>query len=150
MRAWRWWKTHASGWRDLTSLSGMINNGGKEILSLPRLQFYRRIHGWYFSCLHRAAKEVNSCRVGLWRHQRAGAWHYAGCSFYTRREIHKSMTKIIEAMMVIRGMQLLWNRKLRLGRSGWMMPAETVTARPWGACASCLAWVNIDQVFLMQ
>ncbi|MBI1768977.1 MAG: L-serine ammonia-lyase, iron-sulfur-dependent, subunit alpha [Bacteroidetes bacterium] len=132
---------------DMTSRSGMINNGAKKVYRYPKavlsIEFQRLISRAL------AAKEVNSCMGLVVAAPTAGASGIMPGVLYTLQEIHKiDDQKILEAMMVAAGIAIIIEQKASIAGAVGGCQAETGTAAAMGAGAIvyCLDG-NIDQVF---
>ncbi len=149
MRAWAVMKDAVrSGLEeDMTSRSGMINNGAKKVYRYPKavlsIEFQRLISRAL------AAKEVNSCMGRVVAAPTAGASGIMPGVLFTLQEIHHiDDEKIIEAMMVAAGIAIIIEQKASIAGAVGGCQAETGTAAAMGAGAIvyCLDG-NIDQVF---
>ncbi len=132
---------------DMTSRSGMINNGAKKVYRYPKavlsIEFQRLISRAL------AAKEVNSCMGRVVAAPTAGASGIMPGVLFTLQEIHDiEDEKIIEAMMVAAGIAIIIEQKASIAGAVGGCQAETGTAAAMGAGAIvyCLDG-NIDQVF---
>jgi len=132
---------------DMTSLSGMINNGAKKIKDCKinvlddnfRTLLYRTI----------AAKEVNSCMGRIVAAPTAGASGILPGILYHLQDIHKLSDKLIhESMLVAAGVALIIEKRASISGAVGGCQAETGTAAAMGAAAIvyCLGG-NIDQIF---
>ncbi len=149
MRAWKVMKeaVHTGLEEDMTSRSGMINNGAKKVYRYPKavlsIEFQRLISRAL------AAKEVNSCMGRVVAAPTAGASGIMPGVLFTLQEIHHiDDKKIIEAMMVAAGIAIIIEQKASIAGAVGGCQAETGTAAAMGAGAIvyCLDG-NIDQVF---
>ena len=149
LKAWKVMKeaVHTGLEEDMTSRSGMINNGAKKVYRYPKavlsLEFQRLISRAL------AAKEVNSCMGRVVAAPTAGASGIMPGVLYTLQEIHHiDDKKIIEAMMVAAGIAIIIEQKASIAGAVGGCQAETGTAAAMGAGAIvyCLDG-NIDQVF---
>jgi len=132
---------------DMTSRSGMINNGAKKVYRHPKavlsVEFQRLI------ARALAAKEVNSCMGRVVAAPTAGASGIMPGVLFTLQEIHHiDDKKIIEAMMVAAGIAIIIEQKASIAGAVGGCQAETGTAAAMGAgsIVYCLDG-NIDQVF---
>ncbi len=132
---------------DMTSRSGMINNGAKKVYRYPKavlsIEFQRLISRAL------AAKEVNSCMGRVVAAPTAGASGIMPGVLVTLQEIHHiDDKKILEAMMVAAGIAIIIEQKASIAGAVGGCQAETGTAAAMGAGAIvyCLDG-NIDQVF---
>lgn len=133
--------------RDMTSLSGMINNGAKKIRDCQT-----EVLGPEFKkLLYRAvaAKEVNSCMGRIVAAPTAGASGILPGVLSTLQDIHKLQDRTIyEGMLVGAGIALIIERRASISGAVGGCQAETGTAAAMGAGAVvyCLGGSN-DQVF---
>jgi L-serine dehydratase len=149
MKAWKVMKeaVHTGLEEDMTSRSGMINNGAKKVYRYPKtvlsVEFQRLISRAL------AAKEVNSCMGRVVAAPTAGASGIMPGVMFTLQEIHHiDDKKIIEAMMVAAGIAIIIEQKASIAGAVGGCQAETGTAAAMGAGAIvyCLDG-DIDQVF---
>ncbi len=149
MKAWKVMKeaVHTGLEEDMTSRSGMINNGAKKVYRYPKavlsVEFQRLISRAL------AAKEVNSCMGRVVAAPTAGASGIMPGVLFTLQEIHRiDDKKIIEAMMVAAGIAIIIEQKASIAGAVGGCQAETGTAAAMGAGAIvyCLDG-NIDRVF---
>jgi len=149
MRAWKVMKeaVRTGLEEDMTSRSGMINNGAKKVYRYPKavlsIEFQRLISRAL------AAKEVNSCMGRVVAAPTAGASGIMPGVLFTLQEIHNiDDKKIIEAMMVAAGIAIIIEQKASIAGAVGGCQAETGTAAAMGAGAIvyCLDG-SIDQVF---
>ncbi len=149
MRAWTVMKEAVrSGLEeDMTSRSGMINNGAKKVYNYPTPVLSPEFQKLISRAL--AAKEVNSCMGRVVAAPTAGASGIMPGVLYTLQEIHHTNDqKIIEAMMVAAGIAIIIEQKASIAGAVGGCQAETGTAAAMGAGA--IVYVlggNIDQVF---
>ncbi|MGC4022378.1 MAG: L-serine ammonia-lyase, iron-sulfur-dependent, subunit alpha [Cyclobacteriaceae bacterium] len=132
---------------DMTSRSGMINNGAKKVFHHPVTVLSPEFQKLISRAL--AAKEVNSCMGRVVAAPTAGASGIMPGVLYTLQEIHKiDDQKILEAMMVAAGIAIIIEQKASIAGAVGGCQAETGTAAAMGAGAIvyCLNG-NIDQVF---
>ena len=132
---------------DMTSRSGMINNGAKKVFRHPVAVLSPEFQKLISRAL--AAKEVNSCMGLVVAAPTAGASGIMPGVLFTLQEIHKiDDQKIIEAMMVAAGIAIIIEQKASIAGAVGGCQAETGTAAAMGAGAIvyCLGG-NIDQVF---
>lgn len=132
---------------DMTSHSGMINNGAKKVynhnVTVLSPEFQRLI------ARALAAKEVNSCMGRIVAAPTAGASGIMPGTLYTLQEIHGlSDKKIIEGMLISAGVALIIEQKASLAGAVGGCQAETGSAAAMAASAitHCLGG-DIDQVF---
>ncbi|RAW02724.1 L-serine ammonia-lyase, iron-sulfur-dependent, subunit alpha [Pseudochryseolinea flava] len=132
---------------DMTSRSGMINNGAKKVYRYPKPVLSKEFQQLISRAL--AAKEVNSCMGRVVAAPTAGASGIMPGVLYTLQEIHHlGDKKIIDAMLVAAGIALIMEQKASISGAVGGCQAETGTAAAMGAGAIvfCLDG-NIDQVF---
>jgi L-serine dehydratase len=132
---------------NMTSRSGMINNGAKKVYNHPlailSLDFQKLISRAL------AAKEVNSCMGRVVAAPTAGASGILPGVLYTLQEIHGlSDRKILEGLLVGAGIALIIEQKASLAGAVGGCQAETGSAAAMasGAIVYCLGG-TIDQVF---
>ncbi|MFC0655656.1 L-serine ammonia-lyase, iron-sulfur-dependent, subunit alpha [Mongoliitalea lutea] len=132
---------------DMTSRSGMINNGAKKVykhpLSVLSPEFQRLI------ARALAAKEVNSCMGRVVAAPTAGASGILPGTLYTLQEIHQlEDQKILEGLLVGAGIALIIEEKASLAGAVGGCQAETGSAAAMasGAMVFCLGG-SIDQIF---
>lgn len=132
---------------DMSSRSGMINNGAKKVykhpLSVLSSEFQRLI------ARALAAKEVNSCMGRVVAAPTAGASGILPGTLYTLQEIHQlEDQKILEGLLVGAGIALIIEEKASLAGAVGGCQAETGSAAAMasGAMVYCLGG-SIDQVF---
>jgi L-serine dehydratase len=132
---------------DMTSRSGMINNGAKKVynhsLTVLSPEFQKLISRAL------AAKEVNSCMGRIVAAPTAGASGILPGTLYTLQEIHGlSDKKIAEGMLVSAGIALIIEQKASLAGAVGGCQAETGSAAAMasGAIVYCLGG-DVDQVF---
>ncbi len=132
---------------DMTSRSGMINNGAKKVYNYPTPVLSKEFQNLISRAL--AAKEVNSCMGRIVAAPTAGASGIMPGVLYTLQEIHSvDDQKIIEAMLLAAGIALIMEQKASIAGAVGGCQAETGTAAAMGAGAIvyCLGG-NTDQVF---
>jgi L-serine dehydratase len=132
---------------DMTSRSGMINNGAKKVYRYPKAVLSREFQQLIARAL--AAKEVNSCMGRIVAAPTAGASGIMPGVLYTLQEIHKiEDQKILEAMLISAGIALIMEQKASIAGAVGGCQAETGTAAAMaaGAIVHCLGG-NTDQVF---
>ncbi|MBS1486990.1 MAG: L-serine ammonia-lyase, iron-sulfur-dependent, subunit alpha [Bacteroidetes bacterium] len=132
---------------DMTSRSGMVNNGAKKVFRHPVTVLSPEFQKLISRAL--AAKEVNSCMGRVVAAPTAGASGIMPGVLYTLQEIHHiDDKKIIEAMMVAAGIAIIIEQKASIAGAVGGCQAETGTAAAMGAgsIVYCLGG-NIDQVF---
>lgn len=132
---------------DMTSRSGMINNGAKKVYQYPKAVLSKEFQQLISRAL--AAKEVNSCMGRVVAAPTAGASGIMPGVLYTLQEIHHiEDKKILEAMLVAAGIALIMEQKASISGAVGGCQAETGTAAAMGsgAIVFCLDG-NIDRVF---
>lgn len=149
LRAWEVMKdaVHTGLEEDMTSRSGMINNGAKKVYRYPKAVLSKEFQQLIARAL--AAKEVNSCMGRVVAAPTAGASGIMPGVLYTLQEIHQIPDeKIIEAMLIAAGIALIMEQKASIAGAVGGCQAETGTAAAMGAGAIvyCLDG-NTDQIF---
>ncbi len=132
---------------DMTSRSGMINNGAKKVYRYPTPVLSKEFQNLISRAL--AAKEVNSCMGRIVAAPTAGASGIMPSVLVTLQEIHKiDDKKILEAMLLAAGIALIMEQKASIAGAVGGCQAETGTAAAMGAGAIvyCLGG-DIDQIF---
>lgn len=132
---------------DMTSRSGMINNGAKKVYNHPLAVLSVDFQKLISRAL--AAKEVNSCMGRVVAAPTAGASGILPGTLYTLQEIHALPdSKIIEGLLVGAGIALIIEQKASLAGAVGGCQAETGSAAAMasGAIVYCLGG-SIDQVF---
>jgi L-serine dehydratase len=132
---------------DMTSRSGMINNGAKKVYRYPKAVLSKEFQNLISRAL--AAKEVNSCMGRVVAAPTAGASGIMPGVLYTLQEIHHiDDKKILDAMLVAAGIALIMEQKASISGAVGGCQAETGTAAAMGsgAIVFCLGG-NIEQVF---
>jgi L-serine dehydratase len=132
---------------DMTSRSGMINNGAKKVYNHPKSVLSPEFQKLISRAL--AAKEVNSCMGRVVAAPTAGASGILPGTLYTLQEIHQlSDGKILEGLLVGAGIALIIEQKASLAGAVGGCQAETGSAAAMaaGAIVYCLDG-NIDQIF---
>lgn len=132
---------------DMTSRSGMINNGAKKVYRHPQTVLSKEFQNLISRAL--AAKEVNSCMGRIVAAPTAGASGIMPGVLYTLQEIHNVPDKkILEAMLLAAGIALIMEQKASIAGAVGGCQAETGTAAAMGAGAIvyCLDG-DIDQIF---
>jgi L-serine dehydratase len=138
---------HSGLEEDMTSRSGMINNGAKKVFRYPTPVLSKEFQNLISRAL--AAKEVNSCMGRVVAAPTAGASGIMPGVLFTLQEIHNiSDKRILEAMMVAAGIAIIIEQKASIAGAVGGCQAETGTAAAMGAGAIvfCLGG-TIDQVF---
>ncbi|MBL0743316.1 L-serine ammonia-lyase, iron-sulfur-dependent, subunit alpha [Chryseolinea lacunae] len=149
MKAWLVMKdaVHTGLEEDMTSRSGMINNGAKKVYRYPKAVLSREFQQLIARAL--AAKEVNSCMGRVVAAPTAGASGIMPGVLYTLQEIHQiEDSKIIDAMLISAGIALIMEQKASIAGAVGGCQAETGTAAAMGAGAIvyCLDG-NTEQIF---
>jgi len=132
---------------DMTSRSGMIDNGAKKVFNYPRPVLSKEFQNLISRAL--AAKEVNSCMGRIVAAPTAGASGIMPGVLYTLQEIHNiEDRKILEAMLVSAGIALIIEQRASVSGAVGGCQAETGSAAAMasGAIVCCLGG-SIDQVF---
>jgi L-serine dehydratase len=132
---------------EMTSRSGMINNGAKKVYNYPTPVLSKEFQNLISRAL--AAKEVNSCMGRIVAAPTAGASGIMPGVLYTLQEIHNiEDKKILEAMLISAGIALIMEQKASISGAVGGCQAETGTAAAMGsgAIVHCLGG-NTDQVF---
>ena len=132
---------------DMTSRSGMINNGAKKVYGYPTAVLSREFQQLIARAL--AAKEVNSCMGRVVAAPTAGASGIMPGVLYTLQEIHHlDDRKILDAMLIAAGTALIMEQRASIAGAVGGCQAETGTAAAMGAGAIvfCLGGTT-DQVF---
>ena len=132
---------------DMTSRSGMINNGAKKVYRYPTAVLSKEFQQLISRAL--AAKEVNSCMGRIVAAPTAGASGIMPGVLYTLQDIHKTDDKkILEAMLLAAGIALIMEQKASISGAVGGCQAETGTAAAMGsgAIVYCLGG-NTDQIF---
>lgn len=148
-RAWEVMKdaVHTGLTEEMTSRSGMINNGAKKVYNYPTPVLSKEFQNLISRAL--AAKEVNSCMGRVVAAPTAGASGIMPGVLFTVQEIHKvEDKKIIEAMLLAAGIALIMEQKASIAGAVGGCQAETGTAAAMGSgsIVYCLGG-NTDQIF---
>lgn len=148
-RAWDVMKdaVHTGLTEEMTSRSGMINNGAKKVYNYPTPVLSKEFQNLISRAL--AAKEVNSCMGRVVAAPTAGASGIMPGVLYTLQEIHTvDDRKILEAMLLAAGIALIMEQKASIAGAVGGCQAETGTAAAMGsgAIVFCLGG-NTDQIF---
>lgn len=133
--------------KDMTSRSGMINNGAKKVYNHSITVLSPEFQKLISRAL--AAKEVNSCMGRIVAAPTAGASGILPGTMYTLQEIHQlDDRKILEGLLIGAGIALIIEQKASLAGAVGGCQAETGSAAAMasGAIVYCLGG-NIDQVF---
>ena len=132
---------------DMTSRSGMINNGAKKVYNYPTAVLSKEFQNLISRAL--AAKEVNSCMGRVVAAPTAGASGIMPGVLFTLQEIHHvDDKKILEAMLLAAGIALIMEQRASISGAVGGCQAETGTAAAMGsgAIVYCLGG-NTDQIF---
>jgi L-serine dehydratase len=132
---------------NMTSRSGMIDNGAKKVYNFPKAVLSREFQDLIARAL--AAKEVNSCMGRIVAAPTAGASGIMPGVLFTLQEIHDIDDQIIiEAMLIAAGIALIMEQKASIEGAVGGCQAETGTAAAMGAgsIVFCLGG-NTDQIF---
>lgn len=132
---------------DMTSTSGMINNGAKKVYNNKITVLSKEFQNLISRAL--AAKEVNSCMGRIVAAPTAGASGILPGTLYTLQEIHKlDDQKILEGLLIGAGIGLIIEKKASVAGAVGGCQAETGSAAAMasGAIVYCLGG-NIDQIF---
>lgn len=132
---------------DMTSRSGMINNGAKKVYRYPTAVLSREFQQLISRAL--AAKEVNSCMGRIVAAPTAGASGIMPGVLFTLQEIHHiEDRKILEAMLLAAGIALIMEQRASISGAVGGCQAETGTAAAMGsgAIVFCLGG-NTDMIF---
>jgi L-serine dehydratase len=133
--------------QDMTSRSGMVNNGAKKVYNYPKPVLSKEFQNLISRAL--AAKEVNSCMGRIVAAPTAGASGIMPGVLFTLQEIHNiEDKKILEAMLLAAGIALIMEQKASISGAVGGCQAETGTAAAMGsgAIVYCLDG-NTDQIF---
>jgi L-serine dehydratase len=119
---------------EMTSRSGMINNGAKKVHRYPTPVLSKEFQNLISRAL--AAKEVNSCMGRVVAAPTAGASGIMPGVLVTLQEIHLiEDKKILEAMLLAAGIALIMEQKASIAGAVGGCQAETGTAAAMGAGA---------------
>lgn len=132
---------------DMTSRSGMVNNGAKKVYRFPKAVLSKEFQNLISRAL--AAKEVNSCMGRVVAAPTAGASGIMPGVLFTLQEIHGiDDEKILDAMLLAAGIALIIEQKASIAGAVGGCQAETGTAAAMGAGAIvfCLDGTT-DQIF---
>jgi L-serine dehydratase len=148
-KAWEVMKdaVHTGLEEEMTSRSGMINNGAKKVFRYPTPVLSKEFQNLISRAL--AAKEVNSCMGRIVAAPTAGASGIMPGVLYTLQEIHNVDDKrILEAMLLAAGIALIIEQKASIAGAVGGCQAETGTAAAMaaGSIVFCLGG-NTDQIF---
>ncbi|MBO3699574.1 L-serine ammonia-lyase, iron-sulfur-dependent, subunit alpha [Roseivirga sp. E12] len=132
---------------EMTSRSGMINNGAKKVYNYPKPVLSREFQVLISRAL--AAKEVNSCMGRVVAAPTAGASGILPGVLVTLQELHDLPDRsIMKGLLVGAGIALIMEKRASIAGAVGGCQAETGSAAAMGAGAMvyCLGG-NIDQVF---
>ena len=132
---------------DMTSHSGMINNGAKKVYNHPLTVLSKEFQVLISRAL--AAKEVNSCMGRVVAAPTAGASGILPGVMVTLQELHDLPDrKIMEGLLVGAGIALIMEKRASIAGAVGGCQAETGSAAAMGAGAIvyCLGG-SIDQAF---
>lgn len=132
---------------EMTSRSGMINNGGKKVFNSNIIVLSKEFQDLISRAL--AAKEVNSCMGRIVAAPTAGASGIIPGVLFTLQEIHQlDKQKILEGLLVSAGIGLIIEKIASVAGAVGGCQAETGSAAAMGsgAIVYCLDG-SIDQVF---
>ncbi|MEQ8711677.1 MAG: L-serine ammonia-lyase, iron-sulfur-dependent, subunit alpha [Cyclobacteriaceae bacterium] len=132
---------------DMSSMSGMINNGAKKVFNNPTSVLSREFQVLISRAL--AAKEVNSCMGRIVAAPTAGASGILPGTMVTLQEIHKlEDKKILEGLLIGAGIALILEQRASLAGAVGGCQAETGSAAAMasGAIVHCLGG-DLDKVF---
>lgn len=132
---------------DMTSRSGMVNNGAKKVYNHPLTVLSKEFQVLISRAL--AAKEVNSCMGRVVAAPTAGASGILPGVMVTLQELHDLPDKkIMEGLLVGAGVALIMEKRASIAGAVGGCQAETGSAAAMGAGAIvyCLGG-DIDQAF---
>lgn len=132
---------------DMTSFSGMVNNGAKKVRDCQIQVLGPEFHRLVYTTL--AAKELNSCMGRIVAAPTAGASGIMPGVLYNLQQYHSLPDRLVhEGMLVAAGIALIIERRASISGAVGGCQAETGTAAAMGAGAIvyCLGGTN-DQVF---
>lgn len=134
--------------KDMTSISGMINNGAKKVKDCKVSVLGENFQKLLYYTL--AAKELNSCMGRIVAAPTAGASGIMPGVLTTLSEIHPDIPKqkILEGMLVSAGIALIIEKRASISGAVGGCQAETGTAAAMGAGAIvyCLGG-DLEQIF---
>lgn len=120
--------------RDMTSLSGMINNGAKKVRDSKVRVLDENFQKLIYRTL--AAKEVNSCMGRVVAAPTAGASGIMPGILYHLQDTHQLPDRLIhESMLVAAGIALIIEKRASISGAVGGCQAETGTAAAMGAGA---------------
>lgn len=132
---------------DMTSHSGMINNGAKKVMNFPKAVLSKEFQKLIARAL--AAKEVNSCMGRIVAAPTAGASGILPGALLTLQEIHKiEDRKIYEALLIGAGVALILEKRASIAGAVGGCQAETGAAAAMASVGItyCLGG-SVDQIF---
>lgn len=132
---------------DMSSYSGMINNGAKKVMSFPTAVLSPDFQKLVARAL--AAKEVNSCMGRVVAAPTAGASGILPGALFTLQEIHDLPDrKIHEALLIGAGVALILEKRASIAGAVGGCQAETGAAAAMASAGItyCLGGSN-DQIF---
>jgi L-serine dehydratase len=133
--------------KDMKSVSGMIDNGGKKVMNAKVSVLGENFQKLLAYSI--AAKEVNSCMGRVVAAPTAGASGIMPGVLTTLQELHKLPNQLVyEGMLVAAGIALVIERRASIAGAVGGCQAETGTAAAMGAGAIvyCLGG-SIEEVF---
>lgn len=133
--------------QEMTSRSGMINNGGKKVYRNPKTVLSKEFQNLVARAL--AAKEVNSCMGRIVAAPTAGASGILPGVLVTLQEIHQLPDEtIVEGLLLAAGIALIIEQRASLAGAVGGCQAETGSAAAMasGAIVYCLDGTT-DQIF---
>lgn len=132
---------------EMTSRSGMINNGAKKVYNFPKAVLSKEFQNLISRAL--AAKEVNSCMGRIVAAPTAGASGILPGTMFTLQEIHELDDRIIlEGLLIGAGIALIIEQKASLAGAVGGCQAETGSAAAMASGAIVYALGgSIDQIF---
>jgi L-serine dehydratase len=138
---------HTGLTEDMTSRSGMIDNGAKKVFNYSTPVLTREFQELIARAL--SAKEVNSCMGRVVAAPTAGASGIIPGVLFTLQQIHKlDDDKIIECMLVSAGIGLIIEQRASLAGAVGGCQAETGSAAAMAAGAIVYALSgDVDEVF---
>jgi L-serine dehydratase len=138
-KAWEVMKdaVHTGLEEDMTSRSGMINNGAKKVFRHPVTVLSKEFQNLISRAL--AAKEVNSCMGRIVAAPTAGASGIMPGVLVTLQEIHKvDDKKILEAMLLAAGIALIMEQKASICGCSWGLPGRNRNCCSYGCGSYCI------------
>lgn len=132
---------------DMSSYSGMINNGAKKVYNFPTSVLSPEFQKLVARAL--AAKEVNSCMGRVVAAPTAGASGILPGTLVTLQEIHNiEDRKIFEALLIGAGVALILEKRASISGAVGGCQAETGSAAAMAAAGItyCLGG-SMDQIF---